>query len=89
MDLLIDLGANINCEDNKKKTALHFAVNSGSLKCVKKLLIRGANKLIKNNLIKENKIDDLQKENFDLQKNIVFLFDFIFYKKNHNYRHCR
>ena len=48
MDLLIDLGANINGVDQEGNTPLHFAVQSGSERSVKKLLVRGSDKFIKN-----------------------------------------
>lgn len=47
IDLLLDLGANINSQDNEGNTPLHYAINTGNLKTVKKLLVRGANKYIK------------------------------------------
>lgn len=49
MDLLIDLGCNIDGLDLEGNTPLHYAVQSGSERSVKKLLVRGANKFIKNN----------------------------------------
>ena len=48
MDLLIDLGCNIDGVDQDGNTPLHYAVQSGSERAVKKLLVRGANKFIKN-----------------------------------------
>ena len=48
MDLLIDLGSNINGVDQEGNTPLHFAVQSGSERSVKKLLVRGSDKFIKN-----------------------------------------
>lgn len=52
MDLLLDMGCNINAKDKEGNTCLHFGVNSGNERVVKKLLIRGADKTIRNN---ENK----------------------------------
>ena len=49
VDLLLDLGANINALDNEGNNCLHYAVNSNNPNLLKKLLIRGANKNIKNN----------------------------------------
>ena len=48
VDLLLDLGANINALDNEGNNCLHYAVNSNNPNLVKKLLIRGADKTIKN-----------------------------------------
>ena len=47
MDLLLDLGANINSIDNNNLTPLHYAIKSGNEKIIKKLLVRGADKFIK------------------------------------------
>ena len=47
MNLLIDLGANINSQDIKGYTPLHYAVTNHDERTVKHLLIRGANKFIK------------------------------------------
>lgn len=52
MDLLLDMGCNINAKDNEGNTCLHFGVTSGNERVVKKLLIRGADKTLRNN---ENK----------------------------------
>ena len=51
VDILLDLGADINAIDNDGNSCLHFAVNSNNVLLIKKLLIRGADKNIKN---KEN-----------------------------------
>ena len=48
MDLLLDLGANIDSVDNDNLTPLHYAVKSGNERIIKKLLVRGANKFIIN-----------------------------------------
>ena len=47
MNLLIDLGADINIKDRKGNTPLHYAVANNDERMVKHLLIRGANKFIK------------------------------------------
>ena len=49
VDLLLDLGANINAVDNDGNNCLHYAVNSNNITLVKKLLVRGADKTIRNN----------------------------------------
>ena len=49
IDLLIDLGVNINSKDQDGNTCLHFAVKSKNVRVIKKLLVRGASKDIKNN----------------------------------------
>ena len=48
VNILLDLGANINAIDNDGNSCLHFAVNSNNVLLIKKLLIRGADKNIKN-----------------------------------------
>ena len=48
MDLLLDLGANIDFLDNDNLTPLHYAVKSGNERIIKKLLVRGTNKFIIN-----------------------------------------
>ena len=48
VDLLLDLGANINARDEEGNNCLHYAVNSNNPNLLKKLLIRGADKNIKN-----------------------------------------
>ena len=65
VDLLLDLGANINAVDVDGNNCLHFAVNSNNTtnntKLLKKLLVRGAEKT---NANKEGKLPiDLAKEN--------------------------
>ena len=47
IDLLLDLGADFNAVDVDGKSVLSYAVCSGSTRTVKKLLIRGADKSIK------------------------------------------
>lgn len=56
MNLLIDLGADINLRDKKGYTPLHYAVVNNDERMVKHLLIRGANKFLKdeNNLTPYN-----------------------------------
>ena len=49
IDLLLDLGANINAVDNDGNNCLHYAVNSNNPTIVKKLLVRGADKTLRNN----------------------------------------
>ena len=48
MDLLLDLGVNINSVDKEGNSCLHYAVESNNKRVVKKLLVRGANRNIKN-----------------------------------------
>ena len=48
VDLLLDLGANINARDNEGNNCLHFAVLSNNTSLLKKLLVRGADKSIAN-----------------------------------------
>ena len=48
VDLLLDLGANINARDNEGNNCLHYAVLSNNSSLVKKLLVRGADKNITN-----------------------------------------
>lgn len=48
MEILIDLGANINSQDIKGLTPLHYAVINSDERMAKHLLLRGANKFIKN-----------------------------------------
>ena len=47
VELLLDLQANINALDKDGKSVLTYAVNSGNIKIIKKLLINGADKTIK------------------------------------------
>ena len=49
VDLLLDLGANINAIDIEGNNCLHYAVNSNNPNLLKKLLVRGADKTVKNN----------------------------------------
>jgi ankyrin repeat protein len=48
IDLLLDLGANIKAVDSEGNSVLHYAVQSKSERVVKKLLVRGAKKNIRN-----------------------------------------
>jgi glutaredoxin-related protein len=48
IDYLLDLGADINSQDQENNTCLHYAINSGCSKTVKKMLIRGADKRLVN-----------------------------------------
>ena len=56
MNLLLDLGANINIQDKKGYTPLHYAVLNNDERMIKHLLIRGADKKVKdeNNLTPYN-----------------------------------
>ena len=47
IDLLLDLGADINARDDEGNTCLHYAINSSCLRTIKKLIIRGVDKSIK------------------------------------------
>lgn len=49
IDLLLDLGADINAKDIEGNTSLHYAINSADLRAIKKLLIRSADKNIRRN----------------------------------------
>ena len=61
VDLLLDLGANINAVDNEGNNCLHYAANSNNVSLVKKLLVRGADKTLRNN---KNQLPiDLAREN--------------------------
>jgi ankyrin repeat protein len=65
MDLLLDLGVNINAKDQDGNTCLHFAVKSKNVRVIKKLLVRGGDKKITNN---EGKLAiDLASENNDIE----------------------
>ena len=66
VDLLIDLGANINSIDRKGNSCLHYAVYSGNESLVKKLVMYGINKNIKNiegdlalNIAEKKKYNDM------------------------------
>jgi len=48
VDILLDLGANINAVDFKGNSCLHHAVNSNNFTILKKLVIRGVDKTIIN-----------------------------------------
>jgi len=48
VDILLDLGANINAVDNDGNNCLHYAVRSKNESLLKKLLVRGADKNIRN-----------------------------------------
>ena len=61
VDLLLDLGANINARDNEGNNCLHYAVISNNASLLKKLLVRGADKTIVN---ERNQLPiDLAREN--------------------------
>ena len=60
VDLLIDLGADINAVDSENKSVLFYAAVGGNIRIIKKLLIHGADKTIKDH---ENKTPyDIAKE---------------------------
>ncbi len=69
IDLLLDLGANINAKDVDNRSVLFYAVYSGSYKIVKKLLFRGADKEIKDNYNKKVIDYAIEKNN----KKIIYL----------------
>jgi hypothetical protein len=48
IDTLLDLGADINIQDNEKNSALHLGVYTSDTHLIKKLIIRGCNKNLKN-----------------------------------------
>ena len=48
VDLLIDLGANINTLDKEGNNCLHYTVNSNNPNLLIKLKIRGADKSVRN-----------------------------------------
>ena len=48
VDLLLDLGANINAVDSEGNNCLHYAVNANNPPLLKKLLVRGADKNMAN-----------------------------------------
>ena len=61
VDLLLDLGANINARDNEGNNCLHYAAVSNNASLLKKLLVRGADKTITND---KNQLPlDLAREN--------------------------
>jgi ankyrin repeat protein len=64
VDILLDLGANINAEDNDGNNCLHYAVNSNNPNLLKKLLIRGADKTKKNNK-NETPLDLARQNNYE------------------------
>ena len=72
VNLLIDLGVNINWKDNKGNTCKHYAVSSGNDSLVKKLIMFGADKSHKNEK-EETSLDIAVKNNND--KIIVYLKD--------------
>ena len=65
MNILIDLGANINIQDGKGYTPLHHAVINNDERMIKHLLIRGADKFIKdqNNVTPYDLSSSLGEEN--------------------------
>ena len=69
IDLLLDLGADINAKDSDNRSILFYAVYSGSEKIVKKLLYRGADKEIKDNYNKKVIDYAIEKKN----KKLIYL----------------
>ena len=63
VDLLLDLGANINAKDNEGNNCVHYAVISNNPNLVKKLIIRGADKTVVNQK-NETPLDLALKNNF-------------------------
>lgn len=49
IDLLLNLGADIDAKDDEGNSCLHFAINSSCIATIKKLIIRGVDKSIKRN----------------------------------------
>jgi len=70
VDLLLDLGANINAVDNEGNNCLHYAVNSNNPTLLKKLLVRGADKTLKNNK-GELPLDIAKQNNFKTVSDIL------------------
>ena len=70
IDLLLDLGANINAEDNVGNNCLHFAIKLNDTTLLKKLLIRGADKT-KVNKEGESPLDLAKKNNFGKMVDIL------------------
>ena len=70
VDLLLDLGANINAEDKEGNNCLHYAVNSNNPNLLKKLIIRGADKT-KKNLKGETPLDLAIQNNYQKIVNIL------------------
>ena len=60
--MLLNLGADINAKDDEGNTCLHFAINSGCVGTIKKLIIRGVDKSIK-------RLDNLTAFDLALQNN--------------------
>lgn len=48
VDIIIDLGGDLNAIDSFQMTPLHYAVNASNLRITKKLILYGADKTIKN-----------------------------------------
>lgn len=95
VDLLLDLGANINALDEEGNSCLHFAVNSNNPALIKKLLVRGADKNIKNSTqespldlaIKNNNktiVDILSTQNFFIQNPCSQNHEITGIKSSHN-----
>ena len=63
VELLLDLGADVNAVDKDGKSVLTYAVYSGDMRIVKKLLIHGADKAIKD-------VDGNSPYNFACEMNI-------------------
>ena len=85
VDLLLDLGANINAVDFEGNNCLHYAVNSNNPSLVKKLLVRGADKSYVNKK-GEKPLDLAINNNFELIVDILSAKNSFIqnpYSKNH------
>lgn len=70
VDLLLDLGANINAVDKEGNNCLHYAVISNNPSLLKKLLVRGADKTLKNHK-GELPLDIAKQNNFKTVSDIL------------------
>jgi ankyrin repeat protein len=68
IDLLLDLGADINARDVDGATCLHYSINRRCLKTVKKLVMRGADKNILKNDGKSAYDLAIESDNFEIAK---------------------
>lgn len=76
--LLVELGCDINCQDNLMETPLHEAILSKNVECVRELLSLGANTKLRN-LAGLNALDWAQF--LDVDQEIIKM---IFKHDNHN-----